>query len=183
MAVYELKIFLKYSIKSHQLNRHEQTVRSDSRRERPGWGVHTFLPQQEGVEGHVVDAEVEEALAGHAALPAATRVECHQLLRRRQAEVPLELEQRLPELLRVLLLGGLATPHFLRDEALPERFIGLKNPVNKAETRLVFIFLPHLDFSLDKAGDILLVLKDRERVENVVDQPVPMFVHLLHGSS
>lgn len=66
----------------------------------------------------MVDAEVEEALARHAALPAAARVERHQLLRRRQAEVALELEQRLPELVRVFLLGGLASSHVLRDEAL-----------------------------------------------------------------
>lgn len=66
----------------------------------------------------MVDAEVEEALPGHAALPAAARVERHQFLRRREAEVKLELQQRLPELLRVLLLGSLATPELLRYQTL-----------------------------------------------------------------
>lgn len=43
--------------------------------------------------------------------------------------------------------------------------------------------ISHLDFSSDKAGDILLVLKHGQRVEQIVDQPVPVLVHLLHGSS
>lgn len=46
----------------------------------PHFGVQTFLPQQEGVEGHVVDAEVEEALSRHPALPAAAGVVRHQFL-------------------------------------------------------------------------------------------------------
>lgn len=46
----------------------------------PHFGVQTFLPQQEGVEGHVVDAEVEEALPRHPALPAAAGVVRHQFL-------------------------------------------------------------------------------------------------------
>lgn len=42
---------------------------------------------------------------------------------------------------------------------------------------------PYLDFPLDEAGHILLVLEHEQRVEEVVEQPVPVFVHLLHGSS
>lgn len=84
----------------------------------------TFLPQQEGVEGHVVDAEVEETLPRHPALPAAAGVVGHQLLRRRQAEVQLELLQRLPELPRVVLLGSLPRLDLLCDEALQAREVG-----------------------------------------------------------
>lgn len=87
----------------------------------PHFGVQTFLPQQEGVEGHVVDAEVEEALPRHTALPAAAGVVRHQLLRRREAEAQLKLHQRLPELLRVVLLRSLSAPGLLRDEALQRR--------------------------------------------------------------
>lgn len=43
--------------------------------------IHTFLPQQKGVEGHVVDAEVEETLPRHPALPAAAGEVGHQFLR------------------------------------------------------------------------------------------------------
>lgn len=130
----------------------------------------------------MVDAEVEEALARNVTLPAAARVERHQLLRRRQAEVALELEQRLPELVRVFLLGGLASSHILRDEALHVEELFKTNPPRK----LVVVgapLPPHLDFSLDEAGHILLVLEHGQRVEEVVEQPVPVFVHLLHGSS
>lgn len=102
----------------------------------PHFGVQTFLPQQEGVEGRVVDAEVEEALPRHPALPAAAGVVRHQLLRRREAEVQLELQQRLPELVRLVLLGGLATPDLLGDEALRRRrermLIHQLNPLFKA---------------------------------------------------
>lgn len=87
----------------------------------PHFGVQTFLPQQEGVEGHVVDAEVEEALSRHPALPAAAGVVRHQFLWRWEPKVQLELQQRLPELFRVLLLGGLATPNLLCNEALQRR--------------------------------------------------------------
>lgn len=69
----------------------------------------------------MVDAEVEEALPGHPALPAAARVVSHQLLRRRQAEVQLELLQRLPELPGVVLLGRLPALDLLCDEALQAR--------------------------------------------------------------
>lgn len=69
----------------------------------------------------MVDAEVEEALPRHPALPAAARVVRHQFLRRGEAKVQLELQQRLPELLRLVLLGGLATPDLLGDEALQRK--------------------------------------------------------------
>lgn len=72
----------------------------------------------------MVDAEVEEALPRYPALPAAARVVRHQFLRRRKPEVQLELLQRLPELPRVVLLGGLATLDLLSDEALRTREVG-----------------------------------------------------------
>lgn len=93
----------------------------------------------------------------------------------------LELQQRLPELLWILLLSGLATPDLLRNEALH---------IKKNVRRRCWILSPglhqarsDLNFSLDKAGDILLVLKHRQRVEHVVDQPVPVLVHLLYDGS
>ena len=89
--------------------------------QRPHFGVQTFLPQQEGVEGHMVDAEVEESLSRHPALPAAAGVVRHQFLWRGEAKVQLELQQRLPELFRVLLLGGLSTPKLLCNKALHRR--------------------------------------------------------------
>lgn len=46
----------------------------------PHFGVQTFLPQQEGIERHVVGAEVEESLARHVGLPAAAGVVRHQFL-------------------------------------------------------------------------------------------------------
>ena len=61
----------------------------------------------------MVDAEVEPALPGDVPLPTAAGVVDHQLLRRRQAEVQLELLQSLPELLWVVLLGCLLAPHLL----------------------------------------------------------------------
>ena len=66
----------------------------------------------------MVDTEVEEALARHAALPAAARVVGDQLLRRREAKVPLKLQQRLSELFGVLLLGGNAPAGLLRYQTL-----------------------------------------------------------------
>lgn len=66
----------------------------------------------------MVDAEVEEALPRNPALPAAAGEVGHQLLRRREAEVQLELQESLPELLRVLLLGRLPAPGLLRYQAL-----------------------------------------------------------------
>lgn len=42
---------------------------------------------------------------------------------------------------------------------------------------------PDLDFSFDEAGSILFVLKHRQRVKQVVNQPIPVLLHLLSGSS
>lgn len=82
------------------------------------FGVQTFFSQQKWVEGHVVDAEVEEALPRHPALPAAAGVVGHQLLWRREAEVQLKLQKGVSELFWILLLGGLTPPNLLCDEAL-----------------------------------------------------------------
>lgn len=148
----------------------------------------TFLPQQEGVEGHVVDAEVEEALPGHPALPAAARVVSHQLLRRRQAEVQLELLQRLPELPGVVLLGRLPALDLLGDEALQTRRGSWGSAVEKNKTKnQPHPWAPsdasHLDFSFDEAGHILLVLEDGQRLQQVVEQPIPVLVHLLRSGA
>lgn len=144
------------------------------------FGVQTFFSQQKRVEGHVVDAEVEEALPRHPALPAAAGVERHQLLWWREAEVQLKLQKGFPELFWILLLGGLTPPNLLCDEALHRT-----SP--EAYTLSGFWFKhgrgSNLDFSFDKAGSILFVLKNRQRLEQVVDQPVPVLVHLLYGGS
>lgn len=92
----------------------------------------------------------------------------------------LELLQRLPELCRVVLLGSLAALDLLGDEALQSGDGGVSwgNPSASVTSNAA-----HLDFSLDEAGDILLVLKDGQRLEQVVEQPVPVLVHLFHSSS
>ena len=41
----------------------------------------------------------------------------------------------------------------------------------------------YLDLPFDKVGEVLLVLKHREGAKKVVDQPVPVSVHLLQSSS
>lgn len=69
----------------------------------------------------MVDAEIEEALARYPALPAAAGVVGHQFLRLWEAKVQLKLQQRLPEFFWFLLLGRLATPHLLCNEALQRR--------------------------------------------------------------
>jgi hypothetical protein len=83
--------------------------------------VQTFLAQQEGVECHVIGAEVQYALAWDPALPAAAGELRHQHLLWREAEVQLKLLERLPEALRVLLLGRLSTPRLLRYQTLQRR--------------------------------------------------------------
>lgn len=98
--------------------------------------AHTFFPQQKWVEGHVVDAEVEEALPGHSALPAAAGVERHQFLRGREAEVPLELQQCIPELLRILLLSRLASSSLLCNETLQ----GTQSVVTTSDSRILVRF-------------------------------------------
>lgn len=101
----------------------------------PHFGVQTFLPQQEGVEGHMVDAEVEESLSRHPALPAAAGVVRHQFLWRGEAKVQLELQQRLSELFWVVLLGGLATPKLLCNKALHRRKLTLITSEHFTQTR------------------------------------------------
>ena len=69
----------------------------------------------------MIGAEVQHALARHPALPATAGELRHQHLLWREAEVQLELLESLPEPLRVLLLGRLATPRLLRDQTLKRR--------------------------------------------------------------
>lgn len=81
----------------------------------------TFLAQEEGIEAEVVDTEVQPALAGHPALPAAARIVSHQLLRLGEVEPGLELHQSFSELLGLLLLlcqsaAGLLSNQSLRTE-------------------------------------------------------------------
>lgn len=78
----------------------------------------TLLAQEEGVEAEVVDAEVEPALAGHPALPAAAGVVGDQLLRLREVEPGLELHQGFPELLGLLLLLCQSATGLFRDQSL-----------------------------------------------------------------
>ena len=40
---------------------------------------------------------------------------------------------------------------------------------------------PHLDLPFNEAGDVGLVLENREQVENIVVQPVPVAADLLYG--
>ena len=90
----------------------------------PGGTTHaslTLLAQEEGVEAQVVDAQVQPALAGHAALPAAARVICDQLLGLREVEPGLELHQGLAELLGLLFLLGQPAARLLGNQSLAQR--------------------------------------------------------------
>lgn len=64
----------------------------------------TFIAQQVGVEAEEVGAEVEPALAGHPASPAAAGEVGDQFLFAGQGEPGLKPEQRLAELLWFVLL-------------------------------------------------------------------------------
>ena len=81
----------------------------------------TLLAQEEGIEAEVVDAEIEPALTGHPALPAAARVIGDQLLGLREVEPGLELHQSLSELLGFLLLLGQPAACLLGDQSLTHR--------------------------------------------------------------
>lgn len=66
----------------------------------------------------MVDAEVQPALAGHPALPAAARVVRDQLLRLGEVEPGLELHQSFSELLGLLLLLCQSAAGLLCDQSL-----------------------------------------------------------------
>lgn len=84
----------------------------------------TFLAQEEGVEAEVVDAEVQPALAGHPALPAAARVVGDQLLCLGEVEPGLELHQGFSELLGLLLLLCEPAAGLLSNQSLRHRKMG-----------------------------------------------------------
>lgn len=71
----------------------------------------------------MIDAEVQPALAGNPALPAAAGVIGDQLLCLRKVESGLKLDQGLSELLRVLFLLGKPAARLLRNESLTHRKI------------------------------------------------------------
>lgn len=81
----------------------------------------TFLAQEEGVEAEMIDAEVQPALAGYPALPAAAGVIGDQLLCLREVEPGLKLDQGLPELLRVFLLLSKPAARLLCNQSLTHR--------------------------------------------------------------
>lgn len=86
-----------------------------------GLATLTFLAQEEGVEAEVVDAEVEPALAGHPALPAAARVVGDQLLRLGEVEPGLKLHQCFSELLGLLFLLCQPAAGLFSDQSLGHR--------------------------------------------------------------
>lgn len=69
----------------------------------------------------MIDAEVEPALAGDPALPAAAGVIGDQLLCLWEVEPGLELHQGLSELLRLLFLLGKPAARLLRNQSLTHR--------------------------------------------------------------
>lgn len=83
----------------------------------------TFLAQQEGVEAEVVGAEVQPALPGNPALPAAAGVIGDQLLGLWEVEPGLKLHQRLSELLGLLLQLRKPAARLLRNQSLMHRKI------------------------------------------------------------
>lgn len=93
----------------------------------------TFLAQEEGVEAEMVDAEVQPALAGNPALPAAAGVIGDQLLRLREVEPGFELYQGLSELLRLFLLLGKPAAGLLGNQSLTHRKI--TDPTSAKGTR------------------------------------------------
>lgn len=89
----------------------------------------TFLAQEEGIEAEVVDTEVQPALAGYPALPAAARIVGDQLLRLREVEPGLKLHQGFSELLGLLLLLCQPAAGLLSDQCLRHRKVSLTQPV------------------------------------------------------
>lgn len=81
----------------------------------------TFFAQEEGVEAEVVNAEVQPALAGNPALPAAAGVIGDQLLCLREVEPGLELHQGLSELIRLFFLLGKPAACLLRNQSLTQK--------------------------------------------------------------
>lgn len=77
----------------------------------------------------MVDAEVQPALAGNPALPAAAGVIGDQLLRLWKAEPGLELHQGLSELLRLFFLLGKPAACLLRNQSLTRRKIRVPSSV------------------------------------------------------
>lgn len=77
----------------------------------------------------MVDAEVQPALAGNPALPAAAGVIGDQLLCLRKAEPGLELHQGLSELLRLFFLLGKPATCLLRNQSLTHRKIRVPSSV------------------------------------------------------
>lgn len=89
----------------------------------------TFLAQEEGVEAEVVDAEVQPALAGNPALPAAAGVIGDQLLCLREVEPGFELYQGLSELLRLFFLLRKPAACLLGNQSLMHRKITVPTSV------------------------------------------------------
>lgn len=83
----------------------------------------TFLAEEEGIEAEVVDAEVQPALAGNPAFPAAAGIIGDQLLRLWEVEPGLKLDQGLSELLRVLFLLSKSAARLLSNQSLKPRKI------------------------------------------------------------
>lgn len=91
----------------------------------------TLLAQEERVEADVVDTEVQPALAGHPAFPAAAGVVGDQLLRLGEVEPGLELHQGFSELLWLLLLLCQPAAGLLSDQSLRHRKRTLTQPASQ----------------------------------------------------
>lgn len=106
---------------------------------RSGWRAArplTFLAQQEGEEAQVVDTQVEPALAGHSALPIATRVVVDQLLSFRHPELLPHLQLGLLELAGVFVSLGLQVLVLFCNDALGRMGLGGSVPGRWGPTAL-----------------------------------------------
>lgn len=142
----------------------------------------TLLAQQEGVKAQVVDGQVQPALPRHSALPVAAGVIIHQLLLIRHPKQPPHLQlsfQKLCAVLHVLL--ALLQTALLSNDALQEAAqFSSRNHAGGEKQRLEEK-RTYADLSFDKGDDVFITFKDRDGLQQVGLQPVPVFSDLLPG--
>lgn len=132
----------------------------------------------------MVDAQVQPSLSGDFALPVAAGIVVDQLLLIRHPKQLPELGAGLLELVRVVVLLHVVVLVVLRDD--PLRTCGCFSPLGKLRPHVwnfFYLILNYLNFSFDEGGDVVLVLKDGERLQQVVLQPLPVLCDLLARAS
>lgn len=179
-----------------------QLIRAES-------SILTLFSQQVGVEAEVVDTEVQPSLTGHFSLPVAAGVVVHQLFLFGHAEELTKLCYCLFELIGVIIFFDVVAfvvfsydalnsktdierlclcspkllPYEISQNALQLTiFYFVLTILKENEQKLPFcdyLSVPNLNFSLYKSGDVIFILKYRERLQEVLLQPLPVLCDLL----